>query len=420
MKLSKHGTRMAGFLAATRNEIATDEMFLKLVSLSPARVGYLPRVPKWITLGRKSPGLTKLCSLAGALLWIAGGAPLLFLRQYLQCRGRTPAVAAPAARGAGAVLALSSRTGDILAAPQFAHLPRLWITMPWAPLRGLPAGACAIDVHALLSRAELRACFVDALRATGLMLRRPSTRPWVLQSYTAFRWFCVRRAVDKLLPGHLVMTEHYDRWAILADDAVGARRRADRDASALTLVQHGSLGGLGGDGAQAAPALGLHRRLRSVTSLYAYGAAAERAFRAGILGPPHRLPGLRVTYFKPAIRLAARDAAAGLAILFVGHPLAEPLHVAVYGLLRQTRPFTAYYKPHPMAPMSDAMRHVGWTIVDDSGSFPAVDLLVSYESTLVVEYAGEGVPAEVHPINMPPERAGDYVERVRRRLPGHV
>ena len=410
---------MAGYIAATRNEIATDTMFLSLVGLTPAGAGYLPRVPKWISFGKRWPRVTKLISLSAALLWVCGGAVALFALQYYKCRRQAPPQRlAIYLDEAGAVMAFCTRTGDILVAPEFANFPTLWITMPWAPLRSQPRDARTVDVHALLSRGDLGQCFRDAVLATYVMLRRAPTRPWILQSYTAFRWLCVRSAVDQLLPCQLVTTEHYDRWAVLADDAVRAAHRAGGRgaASTLTMVQHGSLGRLGDDGASTGPALNLYRRMQSVGALYAYGAMAEASFRADILGASHRLRAMSVSYFRPAITLTAVAPGEGATVLFVGHPLAEPFHVAVHAALRQCCTVRAYYKPHPMAPMSAAMRQVGWTVVENPGCFPDVDLLISYESTLVVEYEGMGIAAQIHPINVGPEQAVRCAMEVRAKL----
>lgn len=71
-----------------------------------------------------------------------------------------------------------------------------------------------------------------------------------------------------------------------------------------------------------------------------------------------------------------------------------------------------YYKPHPTAPMSASMKQVGWEIIEDVSTFPLVDLLIAYPSTLVVEYEGLGIPAAVHPMNLGCEDAVRYVKSV--------
>ena len=90
--------------------------------------------------------------------------------------------------------------------------------------------------------------------------------------------------------------------------------------------------------------------------------------------------------------------------------------VDALSLLRDKYDFRAYYKPHPTAHMSESMRQLGWSIIDNPSMFPAVDLLISYQSTLVVEYAGSGVPAAVHAINLENEKSIDFLAIVIEKI----
>ena len=298
----------------------------------------------------------------------------------------------------------------------FGRLPETWITMPWAPPRRVPVGAVSVDVFSLLSRAELWQAFCNAVHATYVLFWRKRTSKWVLQSYTAFRWFAVRTAVDKL-PGQLVMAEHYDRWAVLVDSSMRAGRKSVLPSGAarkreLVLVQHGALGDLGSSAATTSDAPKLPRKLGAVSQLYVYGADSERAFKRDVLTEGCVRRGLKVHYFKPTIELTDFSAYTGLRLLFVGHPLCETLHVHVFEILRSQFDFKGYYKPHPMAPMSASLKQVGWEIIEDVSKFPVVDLLIAYPSTLVVEYDGLGIAAAVHPMNLGREDAESYMKSV--------
>ena len=314
------------------------------------------------------------------------------------------------------MLALSSRVGDIIIQRDFEKLPHVWITVPWAPLRQLPVNAVSVDVFSLLSMKELWQAFCDALHATYVILGRKRTSKWGLQSYTAFRWFVVRAAVDKF-SGKFVMVEHYDRWAVLVDSSVRANRKSVFSSSAvqvreLVLIQHGTLGNLGSPAADASDALKLPRKLGSVSQLYVYGVESENIFKRDVLTEGCVRRGLSVHYFKPSIDLIDILTSSGLRLLFVGHPLCESLHKYVFESLNAQLDFKGYYKQHPMAPMSASMKDVGWEIIEDISTFPAVDLLIAYPSTLVVEYDGLGIPAAVHPMNLGCEDAENYMKSV--------
>lgn len=417
--------RFVSYLQAVRNEIAIDEY---VVSLFPDNFGLMicvPRASRWMSCVRYSRYLFFITYKILVLLWVSGGAIFFYFCQAL------PFIFNFRSKSGGSefirlvdieysiVLALSSRVGDVVDYKFLNNLPSLWITVPWAPLRRVPESVVCIDVFSLLSRLELLQALRDAIIATYMLLWRKRTSRWVLQSYTAFRWFAVRRAVDKL-PGTLIMTEHFDRWAVLVDSSVAASNRAARMGGnncsrKLVLIQHGALGGLGVEEGFLKSTLCLPTKLRCVSQLYVYNPEEENAFKTDVLSHSCSQR-VEVYYFKPGIELDRSVTDTRLRVLFVGHPLCEQLHEYLFRRLRENFELTAYYKPHPMAPMSMMMGQVGWAVISDKINFPEVDLLVSYPSTLVIEYEGAGVPAMVHPMNMLPSSAEDYLALLLKAL----
>lgn len=411
---------VAGYLLATANEIAIDEYIIRsLTDRIPESTGFWPRAGRWVHISSRAPFLIYWSWVIGRLVWVAGGCVVFFLTQLIPALSRTSGSALSALKAEqepGYVLALSCRVGDIVRPNVIGGLPKCWVTMPWAPLRQLLDGAVAIDVYALLTKRDLWHAFLEAVNATYVLFRRKRTSKWVLQSYTAFRWFVVRSAVDKL-SGRLIMASHYDRWAVLVDSSVRENRISVLPSGAvqereLVLIQHGALGDLGSSVAKASNKLKLPRKLGEVSQLYVYDPAAEEAFKRDVFTEGCVRRGLQVHYFKPTIELTDFSAYSGLRLLFVGHPLCEPLHVHVFEILRSRLDFKGYYKPHPMAPMSASLKQVGWEIIEDVSKFPLVDLLIAYPSTLVVEYDGLGIPAAVHPMNLGCEDTENYMQSV--------
>lgn len=401
------------YYQAVKNEIAIDKYVLFISCFRRDLAVYIPRAARWVSYARVWPYIFFIIYNIAILLWVLGGAILFYCCQILPLLFISRReVGGGVSVDRGAVLALSSRVGDVIDPKYFDDLPSTWITVPWAPLRRVPDSVVCIDVFSLLSRWELLQAFRDAVVATYMLLWCKQTSRWVLQSYTAFRWFAVRRAVDKLA-GTLVMAEHFDRWAVLVDGSVAASNRAARMAGndcarKLVLIQHGALGGLGAEEDSLESTLCLPRKLHFVTHLYVYNTEEEKAFKADVLSPGCSQR-VRVSYFKPGIELERGAEDAELRVLFVGHPLCEQLHEYLFLRLRESFDLTVYYKPHPMAPMSMRMGQVGWTVVDNKVHFPDVDLLIAYPSTLVVEYEGAGVPAVVHPMNMLPASSAAYL-----------
>lgn len=415
---------LASFCGATENEIAVDRMIYEVAGISPTRLGFLPRPSKWINYGRRFPSFIYSLWWVARWVWVFGGSYVFFFCQFLPAWFRARRInenQGEILKDSGYVLALSSRVGDIVHSGHVEDVPCTWITMPWAPLTRIPADAKYVDIFLLLNKADIWLAFLDAIFATRVLQKRKRTSPWILQSYTAFHWFAVRIAVDKL-PGRLLIAEHFDRWAVLVDSSVQAKKyRLNPTSQArrrdLTVVQHGALGNLGENNRNGvAPKLQLHRRLRAVSQICVYNTQAEHAFKTDVLSPACVRRGINVSYYRPGLDLRVDHEYTGLKILFVGHVLCEELHRHIFNSLAKEYEFRAYYKPHPTSPMSHLMRSSPWKIISDVGYFPVVDLLVSYPSTLVVEYAGAGIPAMVHPMNLAMEKSGDFLESIRASI----
>ena len=59
-----------------------------------------------------------------------------------------------------------------------------------------------------------------------------------------------------------------------------------------------------------------------------------------------------------------------------------------------------------------------WTFIQEKNYFPAVDLLISYPSTLVTEYSNNGVAAVIHNVNAEMIEVQNTVDEVRKKLAG--
>lgn len=410
------------FLEATENEIFLDKLLFSLGGANPGKLGYFPRPTKWVSLGKRHPTASFLAWQLVRLAWLGGGGVAFFLWQYLRLR---PSVGFRKNRSSehledsGYVLALSTRVGDIIHADNIPALPANWVTLPWVPLRQIPANVNAVGLMELLDAGDLARALFDAICSIYVLRNRHQTSPWVLQTYTAFRWFAVRAAIDKL-PGDLLMAEHFDRWAVLVDGSARCQWFVDRASGIrrkrkLTLVQHGSLGSLGNNNIGAVSNFDLPRKLHAVTHLYAYDHRQEMEFKNSVLSA-ESLGGLKISYYQSRIKLRQAKDYAGMKILFVGHPVCEALHMHLYESLRTSFEFRAYYKPHPLSPMSAKASAINWEIIKEPDNFPEVDMLISYPSTLVVEYSGEGISAIVHPIDLSIDASQDLLISITEKL----
>ncbi len=402
---------LAEYLQATANEIALDQFALRIAGMSQQTAPPLPRPSRWTNPAKRHPVLLLVSGWAAVACWLLCGAVLFHLSKLVRMtRGYRAAGDLPIPGGACS-LVFSTRSGTIIASA-LQEPPSTWISFPWV----LPTGVRderLVDAFSLLSRAELLGSFVDACRASVLILRRHGARH-VLQSYTAFDWLASRRALVKL-DGPLATSEHFDRWAVLTDVVTREIRLRTGQQVGLTLVQHGAMSSLRSTGDS--PDAGmpeLARRLGRVTSLYTYDASSDDAFRQFVLTAMcartcsmHRFqPRLELTDW-PA---GAQDGAPR--VLFVGHPLCEDMQMQVFERAKVQAKFLALYKPHPTAGMSRRAADCGWVVVPNVDLYPRVDLVVSYPSTLVIEYETLGVPSVPLPMDARPEATDQYAREL--------
>lgn len=406
---------LADYLRALRNEVAVDSYTIAMAGAEPARFGKIPRPARWINKALRFPFLSVVLQRLCMPLWFVLGPVLFALQRRSFRRGITeqPTQAFQFDAG-GQVLGFSARAADIVHAGHISPVPRQWFELPWLPLDNLPDGAERIPLAALLDASDLRRADTLARRAHYAMQRRRGFAGWGLQTYTAWRWFVTRLAVDKL-PGPLLTVEHFDRWAVLADSSAWALRlRAPQ--RTLTVMQHGSVGA---DTPATPFSIQLPTRLRGVAHLHVYSAADEEVFRRHILAPERLRQKPSATHFRPRVSLTRLSSSGKASLLFVGHPLCEAAHRALMLRLQDLGSVEAFYKPHPTTGASKQIASLPWTIVQSRTVFPRVDLIVSYPSTMVAEYATHGIEAVVHAMDITPLEAEHLAPKIFRKISEH-
>lgn len=414
-KLYVQRKRLADYRAATRNEIAIDEYMRRVAGLPPHLQLYLPRVQRWAPAARKHPQTFPWAVAVLKTLWSGLLGPVLFTLQMLQLmviKARTPARSTPRPGvGHNVGAAFSARAVELIETPGFPLPVDAWLVFPWMDVGRALNGRQELPCLQLLSYRDLFGAWVDAVAATRNARRSPRLSAWRLQTYTAYRWMVARRAVD-CIEAQFFCADHYDRWAVLLDRSLRSRP-APRPG--WTLVQHGSVASLvDGDTAGVGDGLKLPTRLTAVARLVAFNQASLEFFRTRVL--TDRGLTERRNDFVHAPKVALTPVLGPddqLRVLIVGHPFAEAFHEHAFRHLQQRHANLAcFYKPHPHAEMSAAMHRVGWTLITDPHQFPEAELLLSYPSTLVDEYATQGVPAVVHPISLSPEAATFVLDKL--------
>jgi hypothetical protein len=395
---------MVGYVKSVENEICLDQGIYALCGLSPKELGYLPRPAKLLNRLAGRRALVRAVASVVRMLWRYGGAVLFFVREWRVLAAHLRR--APAGAGgevAEVAFCSGNRSVEVIRAA-LPGRPLGWLTLPWAPVDTGKVSGPIIDVFSLLDKNDLRRAFWLSVRAVAVLSRRPRLRDWVLQSYTAMRWFCVYLALEKGGFEHLVTADHFDRWALLVDGLMSRKRVRARGVKSsdmqLTLVQHGDVRALDQPASsESRLPFVLRYKLNAVTRLYVFDEHSRLVFENDILASRCRVRGVEVQRYAPLIDLVSLPAEHKVKVLFVGHPICESIQIEVFKCMVEAFKVSVYYKPHPTAGMSALARSQGWTVIEDKRIFPAVDLIVSYPSTLVQEYAGQGVGAVMHPLH---------------------
>lgn len=415
------------YLAATKNEVAIDIASYKLLNINPSDWGFLPRPTKWYIKYQSNGTFIKFVSFFLKVFWRYLGSYLFYsaeLIRFALYRARLDDCADHAKAELEYGLAFSARAIDVIHPRSKVPYPSCWITFPWVDISELPDTSRHYDIFSFLSFNDLLRAFKLSGAATYHYASNKETKCWVLQTYTAFRWFAVRIALEKLNGGHFFIAEHYDRWAVLIDSLVYGLKydsplAGNKKSTMLLLVQHGALVSLSDAQPSEIPAMlhfDLPYRLNAVDRIYVYDDYSSSVFLNDVLSIECIKSGLETFFYKPLISLKPTIQKGILRVLFVGHPICENLHIKLYSLIKNEFKLDVYYKPHPTSKISQRLGGIDWHIISGRCDFPEVDILISYPSTLVSEYHLLGVPAVTHPINENIYNLQEIITEVREAI----
>ena len=279
--------------------------------------------------------------------------------------------------------------------------------------------ANSVDILQLVSLKDVFLAYFLSVASLFYVFFNRRMHHWTLQTYTAFKWFIVYRALSKIKQGELVCAQHYDRWAVISDQLVTRSRLLNpNDPLKLTMMQHGYLGNLNNQ----LDTLILPYKIKSATTVYVYDQKSADYFtqniidsQAGSLKPEYQ-------YFTPPIQLIDVKIEDTATVLIVGNPVCEQFHVSLFLKIKTDCDSNVliYYKPHPLNPSSVAMKQVGWVYVEEKNFFPKVNVLVSYPSTMIIEYSAHGIKTISHPLNAGNHDVELCFTKVCEHIKGHL
>ncbi len=404
------------FRSAIENEMCNDERIYQLYDVSPSEFYFLPRPAKWLSEYKRYNFILFTLGWIIRLFWLCGGFGLFFtyqliksFRSFLNTPNRLDEMNTESEFGLG----FSSRALEVINKNSLGREPAAWIHLPWLNLKESNTQSKYYSLYSMLEFMDFFKAFTLSCQSVFDLWRTKTTSKSLLQGYTAYYWFLTRIALAKLKQTNFLTSEHFDRWAVLIDFVVSRLRSNTGNKSELAIVQHGLLGSLTAQSSTQIQTYKMKYKLRFVSSIYVYDNESAAVFKSSIIDSD--LP-ITIHFFKPQISLHPIEKTSEATILFVGHPLCEDLQVYLFQELLKSTSLRAYYKPHPTCAPHQTVLNQQWVLIDNPLFYPAVDLLVSYPSTLVTEYSNHGTVAVVHPINLSTIEAGTLLNQIQNQI----
>ena len=196
-----------------------------------------------------------------------------------------------------------------------------------------------------------------------------------LQNYISFRWFLIYFLAHKLSKhvNYVYITQHYDRWAILFDNAFIKNK--------LILIQHGII----------KEDINPPCKLKNVDIVFLIKKEFEKNFK-------NFIENYKTKYCTINYKLRLRDFKKPQnkkSILIVGQPHSAKNELLIIEKILSKYKDKVYIilKPHPLYGLknyySEILKEIH--IINEKDFFPKVDLVLCYESTLGLEYEAERV-----------------------------
>lgn len=374
------------YINAIENEKVFDELSYETLGLKAKDFFYIPRPSKWYSrLPFKIKSNKFLCRFLFLFLYLFGvlfGWVFIFIifLRYLFLKSKSLALSEKITfvNGDRSYKCISSAVND------FSEYSIVCLR---------PGASYSDDVHSVAEclnvKSKFKVLFLSL--ATYFKLVFSANFSLVFQLYTSIQCFSVIEMIVMSKPRVIVISQHFDRWAVLIDSLSGFLRK-DNEEYKFVIVQHGIERR---DIFQSMQEANIDfNKLNFVNFLFSYSESQSQIFSQYIFSLSSCAEVL--LYNTEKIKLTKIYSHENkYKFLFIGHPVYEKVQIALYRKLVEVFEVKCFYKPHPTAGMSDFCGDIGWEVLDDM-IFPEVDYLISYESTLALEYQALGVIGFIH------------------------
>ncbi len=223
-----------------------------------------------------------------------------------------------------------------------------------------------IDVNSFVGLKIIIKSYIYSIVSLFYIVFRLKRKTDLPQIYVAFDWFKTYFALKEIVSyaDNIYFSNHYDRWSTMFDFLFKDNN--------LVLIQHGIL----------PDNLSLTYKLKNLKTIYCFDEKSKNIFK--------KLFECSITNFKTIDLKLNLTYVRSLkkTILIIGQPHSMEREIQIIELLKEI--YSVYIKPHPLYDNSK-YKIDGTELVLDSDFFPKVDMALTYESTLGLEYEISGV-----------------------------
>lgn len=381
-----HKKLFRAYIEATDNEISFDKFILKDKNFPP-----LPRASKWLEKNINTPLLLLLYVIL-MFAFIFGGffiySLFIVLKDYKSYRGKFQCISLEKKDIKNKYYFALSNSGykDFLKIKANELNDFTVLSVPWVELND-NVKVDEVSIFKLLTIKDYTLFFWLIFKTFCFYMSTPSYCKWLLQIYSAPRWYLSGLAISKLT-GLIVTSEHYDRWAILVD------RICQDSKNKCQIIQHGSLKGL-----LTNSYLGFEvpNKLSHISEIFVYDDIELEIFKKYII--KQNVLNLQVHYINLDVKLE-KISNNDFSILFIGHVLCENNQINLAELISsEIISCVIYYKEHPKARATKFAREGKWIFINKDDYFPDVDVVISYPSTLAYQYQNKKTRVLFHELN---------------------
>jgi len=386
------------FALAALNQHVFDLLYYDQSNLCAKQFNYLPRPTKWARMGSCKIKLIKVSSPIFVYLWSFILCYIfLFIKHILfAVKVKKFSFRKNEVKKNIAYVTCDHSFKTII--KEYNETDMTWIAPPNVLINKKLAESAHIKITnslSLLCLSEIFWTFIDCVKIHAKIVSKQGAKIG-LQSYSLPSWCVMRRVTYKMSPKRIVIAEHHDRWAVLAD--CYAYSVADSvNKCEINLVQHGlEFESTYEFISKNCCEKGLPYKLRCVTNIHIFNDEQLGIFLRNIINNDNRAKENFKTHYMSNEIILNKINSNKKTILIIGHVICEDFHIMLQQELLLNNDVALYYKPHPTCKASLKAENAMWIFIDDREFYPLVDLVVGYPSTLVFEYSKHGVPSVMH------------------------